>query len=432
MSKARKHPRRHGSGSAGKPKRGRPSRPSAGKAPQPRTPERRRAPVVNVAASPFTHLGLSLPVVQALASSGITTPFPIQKDAIPPALARRDVIGRGPTGSGKTLAFGLPIIERLRQGASLPKKPRALILAPTRELATQIRHNLEGPANNCGQRVLDVVGGVKIARHVTQLARPVDILVATPGRATDLLERGDIDLSAVQMCVLDEADLMSDMGFLPQVTRLLDEVPPTAQHLLFSATLDTDVAALVERYLRDPVTISTAAANETAVGIEHILVPVASGSERAGVIAALARTATTPGTSDRIVMFMKTKYAVDRLVDHLAAAGITAVGLHGHRTQASRARALSDFDSGQVRVLVATDVAARGIDISNVTTVVHVDPPDDPKTYIHRAGRTARAGATGRVVTLCFHDRIDAVRELLASVSVSPTTMTEAQLLGGT
>lgn len=362
----------------------------------------------------FGDLGLSIPIVKALAREGINHPFPIQASAIPEALQGRDILGRGPTGSGKTFTFGLPIIESLQRGASAPQKPRALILVPTRELATQVRQRLEPIANAAGQRVLEVVGGVKIARHITALARPVDILVATPGRAQDLLNQHYLDFQKIQTVVLDEADQMADMGFLPQITKLFNQLPPDCQHLLFSATLDSDVQVLVDRFMNDPAIHSTGEAIASVNSMKHLLAVFTDRDERNAAVIDLGHLGV------RTVMFLRTKYAVDRQVKKLTRSGIKAVGLHGKKGQSTREKALEAFSSGDAPVLVATDIAARGIDVKDVELVVHVDPPAEHKAYVHRAGRTARAGATGTVVTLTFEDIKDDTLKMMKKAGVNP------------
>ena len=361
----------------------------------------------------FADLGLPQAIVRELARQGITAPFPIQEAAIPDALAGRDVLGRGPTGSGKTFTFGLPILARLAgTGASKTGRPRGLVLAPTRELAAQIRERLDSAAAPLGLRLLDVVGGVNIKRHITALARPVDLLIATPGRAQDLINQGYLDLSDVQITALDEADHMADMGFLPQVRKLLDLTPARSQRLLFSATLDRDVDKLVRAYLHDPVTHSTAPVAATVETMEHYLLLVGDRPERNDVVRLIA------GREGKTIMFMRTKHGVDRQVKKLRRVGIHAAGLHGDKGQGARTRAIEAFTDGSLPVLVATDIAARGIDIGGVSLVVHVDPPAEHKAYLHRAGRTARAGHGGRVVTCVMADQIDEVRALCKKAGV--------------
>lgn len=365
----------------------------------------------------FDQLGLSRDIAKALRSEGIIHPFPIQAAAIPQAVAGEDILGRGPTGSGKTFTFGLPIIQRLQHAASAPKKPRAVVLVPTRELALQVRERLEPIANAMGQRVLEVVGGVKINRHITALARPVDILVATPGRAQDLLDQRVLDFSDVQIVALDEADQMADMGFLPQVTKLMNRMPKQAQHLLFSATLDGDVQILVDRFMNNPITHSTGEAKASVDSMTHLLGVMSEREQRNETVNELA------GIGVRTVMFVRTKYAVDRQVKKINRTGITAVGIHGDKGQNTRVKSLEAFRTGEASVLVATDIAARGIDIKDVELVVHIDPPAEHKAYVHRAGRTARAGAEGTVVTLCFEDTESPTVAMMAKAGVTPEVL---------
>lgn len=384
------------------------------------------APTLNAMADTsitFADLGLPMELAKALKSEGIVHPFPIQAAAIPKALTGRDILGRGPTGSGKTFTFGLPIIAALMQGASKPGAPRGLILVPTRELATQVRSRLEPLAAAAGQRVLEVVGGVKVTHNLRALARPVDILVATPGRAQDLLDQKAITFSDVRAVALDEADQMADMGFLPQVKRLLDAVPRSAQHLLFSATLDGDVKVLVDRYMSSPEEFSTGEAQVRVDSMEHYLVVVPDGPSRNQLVVDIGKRST------RTIMFVRTKHAVDRTAKRMVKAGIKAVALHGDKGQNTRTAAIEAFTSGQASVLVATDIAARGIDISGVDLVVHVDVPAEHKAYVHRAGRTARAGSTGTVVTLTFPDASSDALKLLAKAGVHPTELGGAEFL---
>lgn len=363
----------------------------------------------------FADLGLPHPLVRALAADGISKPFPIQEAAIPDALSGKDVLGRGPTGSGKTFTFGLPMLARLAGAPSRPGKPRALVLAPTRELAVQIRQRLTDPANALGLRVLDVVGGVNINTQIRALAVPVDLLVATPGRAEDLLQRSILDFGALEIVTLDEADQMADMGFMPQVVKLLDRAPQGAQKLLFSATLDGDVQKIVNRYMHSPVTHSTAPVKSAVKTMKHFVLLCGDRETRnARVIEIAAREGKT-------IMFMRTKHGVDRQVRKLRRAGIHAQGIHGDKGQGARTRALDGFADGSTPVLVATDIAARGIDVSGVSLVVHIDPPTEHKAYLHRAGRTARAGAEGNVVTLVMDSQRKEVRALLDQAGVRAT-----------
>ncbi|MCX4092666.1 DEAD/DEAH box helicase [Nocardia sp. alder85J] len=485
----------------------------------------------------FADLGLPAVLVQALRRDGLETAFPIQAAVIPDILAGHDVLGRAATGSGKTLAFGLPMLVRLTRGASAPKKPRGLILAPTRELALQIERALDEPALALGLRLATAVGGVPIKRQIDRLARGADLLVATPGRLADLIAHGAARLEAVRVVTIDEADHMSELGFLDQVTTLLDHIPPDAQHLLFSATLDAAVDTLTTRYLRTPIhhTIPTArdkslatqsnsgdidAADRDDDAAATGTVPPAGDADPAassiGPAASDAdpvagatnstrdRTGTPadrpaetgsntpsdvsplagqrdsnrlgqtgreagpsgPGTSradighrtpehpaggpnrpsashylllvrkadkrtvvteiaarpGRTLLFARTQFAADKLARQLREAGIAAVALHGGMTQNQRTRALAAFTGGAASALVATDIAARGIHVDDISLVLHVDPPQDAKDYIHRAGRTARAGATGTVATLVTPDDHDAVTALLAE---APITYTE-------
>ncbi|AKE41180.1 putative helicase [Corynebacterium kutscheri] len=361
----------------------------------------------------FSTLGLPKEIVSELSRSGITEAFPIQAAAIPDALAGKDVLGRGPTGSGKTFTFGLPIIARLAaQGASVAGKPRALILVPTRELAAQVRQRLSDPARVMGLRIIDIVGGVNINHHIRQLAAPVDILVGTPGRIQDLINQHKLFLDQVAITALDEADQMADMGFLPQVTKLLALTNKNSQRLLFSATLDNDVDKLVKKFLHNPVIHSTAPAQAAVATMQHYQVRVGQRPERNVLVAKIA------ARHGKTIMFMRTKHGVDRQVKKLRRVGINAVGLHGDKGQSTRTKALEGFSTGTVPVLVATDIAARGIDISDVDLVVHVDPPAEHKAYLHRAGRTARAGATGLVLTLVMDTQIDEVEKLLKKAGV--------------
>ncbi|MDY3128350.1 MAG: DEAD/DEAH box helicase [Corynebacterium sp.] len=361
----------------------------------------------------FADLGLPRSILNVLNRQGLTTPFPIQKAAIPDALAGKDVLGRGPTGSGKTFTFGLPIIANLAQsGASKPTKPRALILAPTRELATQIHERIEEAANASGLRILVFVGGVNINNHIRSLARPVDIVVGTPGRVQDLVNKGKLSLADVRITALDEADQMADMGFLPQVRKLLDLTATGGQRLLFSATLDGDVQELVKRYMNNPQTHSTAPVEAAVDTMKHVVVYIGEKENRNSIVLRIAARA------GKTIMFMRSRHAVDRQVKKLRRAGIAALGLHGDKSQGARTKAISGFSSGEISCLVATDIAARGIDIQDVSLVVHIDPPAEHKSYLHRAGRTARAGTSGTVITLATDEQRDDVKKLLKKAGV--------------
>lgn len=370
----------------------------------------------------FADLGLPRAIVNVLGKQGITEPFPIQEAAIPDALAGKDVLGRGPTGSGKTFTFGLPMLARLAGAPSTPGHPRGLVLAPTRELASQIRERLEDPAAALGLRVLDVVGGVNINHHIRSLASPVDLLVATPGRAEDLINQKKLSFDSVQIAALDEADQMADMGFLPQVRKLLDRTPKDGQRLLFSATLDGDVEKLIARYMHDPVTHSTAPVQAAVDTMDHYRLMVGGREERNEIALQIA------AREGKTIMFMRTKHGVDRQVKKLRRAGIHAQGLHGDKGQGARTRALEGFADGSTPVLVATDIAARGIDVDDVSLVVHVDPPAEHKAYLHRAGRTARAGTSGTVVTLVMDDQAKEVAQLLRKAGVDAPEVRVAPL----
>jgi superfamily II DNA/RNA helicase len=342
----------------------------------------------------------------ALAARGITSPRPIQARTVPDALAGRDVLGRAETGSGKTLAFGLPLLVRTATGSGRrqARRPRGLVLVPTRELADQVHDELVPLAAILGVRLLAVYGGVSLGRQVERLRRGVDIIVATPGRLLDLLGQGACSLDAVAVAVVDEADHMADMGFLPAVTSLLDRVPPGGQRLLFSATLDGAVNRVVKRYLSDPVTHEVDSAQASVGSMEHHVLLVRP-SDKATVTAEIA------GRDGRTVIFVRTQLGANRVAEQLREAGVLAGALHGGLTQGARARMLGAFKDGRLPVLVATDVAARGIHVDEIGLVLQVDPPAGPKDYLHRAGRTARAGETGVVVTLALpHQRREVER----------------------
>ncbi|MBF6210394.1 DEAD/DEAH box helicase [Nocardia puris] len=359
----------------------------------------------------FADLGLPVPLVQALRNAGIDAPFPIQAATVPDALAGKDVLGRGPTGSGKTLAFGLPMLVRLAGNPAKPRRPRGLVLVPTRELATQIERALDEPALALGLRVASVVGGAPIKRQADRLARGVDLLIATPGRLQDLILQGSADLSDVRITALDEADHMADMGFLPQVVKLLDRTPKDGQRLLFSATLDGEVDKLVKRYLRSPVTHSTAPPSASVSTMTHHLLFVRKADKRA----VLERIAARDGLT---ILFVRTKHGADRLAKQLRASGVAAGALHGGKAQNNRTRTLAAFADGSVPVLVTTDVAARGIHVDGISLVVHADPPAESKAYLHRAGRTARAGEDGVVVTLVTEDERADVEKMTRKAGV--------------
>jgi superfamily II DNA/RNA helicase len=369
----------------------------------------------------FGDLGVPARLVTALSAAGITTPFPIQTATIPDALAGRDVLGRGQTGSGKTLAFGLPMLATLAAGKkSKPHRPRGLILVPTRELAMQVADALAPLGRSLGVHLQTAVGGVRYDRQMQALQRGVDIMVATPGRLGDLIERGACALDDIVVTVLDEADQMADMGFLPDVTGLLMLTPEKSQRLLFSATLDNDVDTLVEKFLTDPVTHEVDPPKAAVTTMEHQLLLIPA-TEKFPITAAIANRA------GRTIMFAKTQMGVDRLVDQLLSVGVRTSGLHGGKTQAVRTRTLAEFREGRMDVLVATDVAARGIHVDGISLVVHIDPPKDSKDYLHRAGRTARAGETGTVVTLVLPRQRRTVFGMVERAGVA-ATRTETRL----
>ena len=349
----------------------------------------------------FAALGLPPALVEVLARDGITDPFPIQAATIPDALAGKDVLGRGRTGSGKTLAFGLPALARLaadRRRAE-PLRPLILVLVPTRELAMQVSDALEPLVRALGLRRSLVAGGLAYDPQISALARGVELLIATPGRLADLVERGAVDLGGVETAVLDEADHMADMGFLPDVSALLDLVPVGGQRLLFSATLDNGVDTLVERYLTDPVVHATDDATAAVTTMTHQVVLIEPADKKTITAQLVHR----PG---RAIVFVRTQLGADRVARELRERGVLAASLHGGLSQAVRNRVLSAFRDGAVPVLVATDVAARGIHVDDVQVVLQVDPPRDHKDYLHRAGRTARAGEHGSVLTLVLpHQR---------------------------
>ena len=354
----------------------------------------------------FAELGVPSILTAALAARGITTPRPIQARTLPDALLGRDVLGRAETGSGKTLAFGLPLLARIAAASDRrrPRQPRGLVLVPTRELADQVHDELLPLAAVLGLRLLAVYGGVPLGRQAQELRRGIDVVVATPGRLLDLLNQDACSLVAVATVVLDEADHMADMGFLPAVTSLLDRVPPGGQRLLFSATLDGQVDTLVRRYLTDPVRHTVAPTAATA-RMDHQIQTV-QATDKVAVAAELA------GRPGRTLMFVRTKHRAARLARQLDRAGVRAGALHGNLAQPARTRALAAFAAGTVPVLVATDIAARGIHVDGIDLVVHFDPPVEPKAYLHRSGRTARAGAAGTVVTLVLPEQATEVARL--------------------
>ncbi|CAB4965528.1 unannotated protein [freshwater metagenome] len=365
----------------------------------------------------FAMLGVPSKLVDVLTAQGIDSPFPIQTATLRDSLAGRDVLGRGRTGSGKTLAFGIPLVARLAAapGRTSPKRPRALVLLPTRELATQVHQVISPLAQAVGLTTTTVFGGVGQRPQEVAFARGVDIVVACPGRLEDLMKQGFVRLDEVQVTVLDEADHMADLGFLPGVKRILDTTPKGGQRLLFSATLDNGVDVLVKRYLTSPVTHSVDDDASTEPDIEHHVLTV-DAAEKPAVVRELAS-----GVS-RSMLFTRTKHHAKTLARNLTNAGIPAVDLHGNLSQGARDRNLAAFRDGEVRVLVATDVAARGIHVDDIALVVHVDPPTEHKAYLHRSGRTARAGASGVVVTLQTHDQRGDVHAMTRKAGIKPIT----------
>jgi superfamily II DNA/RNA helicase len=368
--------------------------------------------------SSFADLGVPAAVVTSLAARGITTAFPIQTMAIPPALAGQDVCGRAPTGSGKTLAFGIPLAQRVSRAR--PGRPRALVLAPTRELAAQIHEEMRPLLNRNDRYVASFYGGVGFGPQLKALRRGVDVAVACPGRLADLVRRGDIHLGDVEIVVIDEADRMADMGFLPEVRRILDQVRSDRQTLLFSATLDGDVDTLITNYQRDPVRCEVVADEAEIDRTAHHFLD----TRREERVTATADLVAKHGSS---VVFCRTKHGADRVARQLQKAGVTAVAIHGGRSQPQRDRALAAFSDGKVQALVATDVAARGIHVDNVGCVIHFDPAGDHKDYVHRSGRTGRAGAEGVVVSLVTAEDAVKVRRLQKDLDMAATAGASAK-----
>jgi superfamily II DNA/RNA helicase len=358
----------------------------------------------------FTSLGLRDQLVQALARFEIVEPFPIQAAAIPDALDGRDIRGEAPTGSGKTLAFGLPVLSRVDKAGK--NRPRALVLAPTRELAEQISKDLSPLAKVVDRKVFAIYGGVGYGPQKNALRNGVDVLVATPGRIEDLIQQRLADLSDVEIVVVDEADRMADMGFLPAVQRILDQTKPDRQTFLFSATLDGDVAVLSRRYQNSPVTVRAGSTDELRSDATHHFWRVDQQDR-------VEHTARLIDASGRSIVFTRTRHGADRLARQLTNANVSAVAMHGGRSQSQRTRALRDFSTGKTLALVATDVAARGIHVENVASVIHYDLAGDSKDYLHRSGRTARAGAIGNVVTLVLVDQEREVRRMQRELKLS-------------
>ncbi|WP_156723508.1 DEAD/DEAH box helicase [Streptomyces apocyni] len=362
----------------------------------------------------FTDLGLPEGVVRKLTQNGVTAPFPIQAATIPDALAGKDILGRGRTGSGKTLSFGLPTLASLAGGHTEKKKPRAVILTPTRELAMQVADALQPYGDVLGLKMKVVCGGTSMGNQIYALERGVDVLVATPGRLRDIINRGACSLENVQIAVLDEADQMSDLGFLPEVTELLDQIPGGGQRMLFSATMENEISTLVKRYLNKPVTHEVDAAQGAVTTMTHHIL-IVKPRDKAPVTAAIA------ARKGRTIIFVRTQLGADRIAEQLRESGVRADALHGGMTQGARTRTLADFKDGYVNALVATDVAARGIHVDGIDLVLNVDPAGDHKDYLHRSGRTARAGRSGTVVSLSLPHQRRQIFRLMEDAGVDAT-----------
>ncbi len=368
----------------------------------------------------FADLGVGRPLVDVLAAQGITQPFPIQIETLPDTLAGRDVLGRGKTGSGKTLGFSIPLVTRLQGHGRKPSRPSGLVLAPTRELANQIAAAVEPLAKAYGLRVTTIFGGVPQGRQVAALKAGVDIVVGCPGRLEDLMKQRLLSLDSVEVTVIDEADHMADLGFLPGVTRILAATPAGGQRMLFSATLDNGVDKLVSRFLRDEVRHSVDGSNSPVAAMTHHVFHVSGAQVKKELVHRLAS-----GTGRRI-LFMRTKHQARKLARQLSESGVPAVDLHGNLSQPARDRNLAAFTSGEARVLVATDIAARGVHVDGIELVVHIDPPAEHKAYLHRSGRTARAGNAGDVVTVVLPEQRRETQTLLrrAGIRVNPQDVT--------
>ncbi|MFG2719520.1 DEAD/DEAH box helicase [Streptomyces sp. NPDC048416] len=364
----------------------------------------------------FADLDMPAALLKTLDAQGVTEPFPIQGATLPNSLAGRDILGRGRTGSGKTLAFGLALLARTAGRRAEPTAPLALVLVPTRELAQQVTDALTPYATAVNLRLTTVVGGLSLTKQANALRRGAEVVVATPGRLKDLIERGDCSLENVRVTVLDEADQMADMGFMPQVTALLKQVEPDGQRMLFSATLDANIDRLVRMFLTDPVVHSVDPSAGAVTTMEHHVLYVMDETDKKAVTTRIA------ARDGRVIMFLDTKRSVDRLVKRLLASGVRAAGLHGGRSQPQRNRTLDQFKNGQVTALVATNVAARGIHVDDLDLVVNVDPPTDHKDYLHRGGRTARAGESGSVVTLVLPDEKREMTKLMSFAGIRPRT----------
>ncbi|MEU4148851.1 DEAD/DEAH box helicase [Streptomyces sp. NPDC026659] len=383
-------------------------------------PQEFRLPETRTPALPAVEefAGMELPpaLLKCLAAQGVTTPFPIQAATLPNGLAGRDLLGRGRTGSGKTLAFGLAVLARTAGLRAQPKAPLALVLVPTRELAQQVTDALTPYATAVNLRMATVVGGLSITKQAATLRRGVEVLVACPGRLNDLVERGDCVLEDIRITVLDEADQMTDMGFLPQITKVIQRVRPGGQHMLFSATLDRNIDRLVQRFLDDPVVHSVDPSAGAVSTMEHHVLHLQDETDKKAVTTRIA------ARDGRVILFLDTKRSADRLAKRLLSVGVRAAALHGGRSQPQRNRALEQFKDGRITALVATNVAARGIHVDDLDLVVNVDPPTDHKDYLHRGGRTARAGGSGSVVTLVLPEQKRDVNQLMSAAGIRPRT----------
>jgi len=356
----------------------------------------------------FDSLGLCAPLLRALRDAGYDTPTPIQRDAIPPALAGRDILGCAQTGTGKTAAFSLPLLQRIDSTADDEPRVRALVVTPTRELAAQIGESIATYGKHLEELWHTVIfGGVNEKPQLQELSRGVDVLVATPGRLLDLMNRGAVNLKDVEVFVLDEADRMLDMGFLPDVRRIVAKLPSKRQTLFFSATMPAEIQALAQSMLRDPVEVAVAPISSPAQRVEQFLYFVDKGNKRS-LLAHLLAT----GDLGRTLVFSRTKHGANRVAEFLHKQGVSAAAIHGNKSQGARTRALDGFKRGDVQVLVATDIAARGIDVDGVRHVINFDLPDVPETYVHRIGRTARAGASGIALSFCDSEERDDLKQI--------------------
>ncbi|MEU2777972.1 DEAD/DEAH box helicase [Streptomyces sp. NPDC007162] len=401
-------------------------RPSVSSSAEFRLPQSTTPPLPAV--EDFAALDMPAGLLKTLTAQGVTAPFPIQAATLPNSLAGRDLLGRGRTGSGKTLAFGLAVLARTAGLRAEPRAPLALVLVPTRELAQQVTDALTPYATAVNLRLATVVGGLSLTKQAGTLRRGAEVLVATPGRLNDLVERGDCVLDQVGITVLDEADQMTDMGFLPQITKLIELVRPDGQRMLFSATLDRNIDRLVQRFLTDPVVHSVDPSAGAVTTMEHHVLHVQDETDKKAVTTRIA------ARDGRVILFLDTKRSADRLAKRLLAVGVRAAALHGGRSQPQRTRTLEQFKNGQVTALVATNVAARGIHVDDLDLVVNVDPPTDHKDYLHRGGRTARAGDSGSVVTLVLPEQRRDVTQLMSDAGIRPRTAhvrsSDAELAG--